>query len=264
VRAPTPTGAAEMAVPVKAELEATLASLSARLSGAVSRAFERKRQAVLASARALPSPDMLLALPRRRFDEAVSRLERGLSSSVDVKRTRFINGASMRLHGDLLTRLIERKSVRMNEAHTRKFAALQSIVTRSSVRFNRNAPRISPQALLQRISSERQALSRLMPRADRALSERLSRASERLGSVWRLAEGLSHRRILERGFALVRDGDGHMVRSRSAVSSGAHLTVSFADGSVGVIAEGDAASRPVRPKRSSSAPQDDLFGSGEA
>ncbi|WP_287289486.1 exodeoxyribonuclease VII large subunit, partial [Mesorhizobium sp.] len=86
VRAPTPTGAAEIAVPVRADLEVTLAGLGARLKAAVSRNFERKRQAVRAAARALPSPDQLLALPRRRFDEATSRLGRALSVSVQRKR----------------------------------------------------------------------------------------------------------------------------------------------------------------------------------
>ncbi|MCA1259540.1 exodeoxyribonuclease VII large subunit, partial [Nitratireductor aquimarinus] len=47
-RAPTPTGAAEMAVPVKADLEASVARLSARLKGAVSREGDRKRQALQA------------------------------------------------------------------------------------------------------------------------------------------------------------------------------------------------------------------------
>ncbi|OWK21841.1 hypothetical protein AJ88_12315 [Mesorhizobium amorphae CCBAU 01583] len=84
VRAPTPTGAAEIAVPVKADLEATLASLGARLKAAASRNFERKRHAVRAAARALPSPDQLLALPRRRFDEATSRLGRALSVSIEA------------------------------------------------------------------------------------------------------------------------------------------------------------------------------------
>ena len=77
-RAPTPTGAAEMAVPVKAELEATLAGLAARLRACTTRNFDRKRTALRAAARALPSPDQLLALPRRRFDEATSRLGRAL------------------------------------------------------------------------------------------------------------------------------------------------------------------------------------------
>ena len=69
-RAPTPTGAAEMAVPVKAELEAGVSALSARLKAAVTRQMDNRRQSVRALARALPSLDQLLALPRRRFDEA--------------------------------------------------------------------------------------------------------------------------------------------------------------------------------------------------
>ena len=89
VRAPTPTGAAEIAVPVKAELEATLASLSARLGACLSRVFERKRTALRAAARVLPSPDQLFALPRRRFDEATSRLGRGLDVGLTRKRAAF-------------------------------------------------------------------------------------------------------------------------------------------------------------------------------
>ncbi|HRP79981.1 MAG TPA: exodeoxyribonuclease VII large subunit, partial [Aquamicrobium sp.] len=57
MRAPTPTGAAELAVPVKADLEATLARLAARLRGCVSRHGERKREALRAVSRALPSID---------------------------------------------------------------------------------------------------------------------------------------------------------------------------------------------------------------
>ena len=110
MRAPTPTGAAEIAVPVKADLEATLASLGARLKAAVLRNFERKRQAARAAARALPSPDQLLALPRRRLDEATSRLGRALSVSVDRKRAR--------LQGQRLTPAT--LSRRINEARARE------------------------------------------------------------------------------------------------------------------------------------------------
>ena len=68
MRAPTPTGAAEMAVPVKADLLAQIAALSARLEGGILRGLDRKRQAVRAAARALPGIDSVLALPRRRLD----------------------------------------------------------------------------------------------------------------------------------------------------------------------------------------------------
>src|SRR5690606_37168643 len=103
MRAPTPTGAAEFAVPVKAELEATLASLSARLKACTSRNFERKRTALRAAARALPSPDQLLALPRRRFDEATSRLGRALTVSTERKRARL---SAARLTPTMLSRRI--------------------------------------------------------------------------------------------------------------------------------------------------------------
>src|SRR5690606_16244814 len=87
-RAPTPTGAAEMAVPVKADLEAELARLSARLRGAVSRDIDRKQAAFRGLARALPSADQLFALPRRHFDECATRHVRALEMLMQKKRLR--------------------------------------------------------------------------------------------------------------------------------------------------------------------------------
>ncbi|MBK8455962.1 MAG: exodeoxyribonuclease VII large subunit [Phyllobacteriaceae bacterium] len=107
VRAPTPTAAAEFVVPVKAELEATLAALSARLAGASARGLDKRRQALRAAARALPAPDQLLALPRRRFDEAAGRLGRALQSATAAKRQRF-DGRAARLRSDVLARLVAR------------------------------------------------------------------------------------------------------------------------------------------------------------
>lgn len=104
MRAPTPTAAAEFAVPVKAELEATLATLAARLSGAAVRLLDRRRQALRSAARALPAPDQLLALPRRRFDEAAGRLGRALQASTAAKRLRF-EGRATRLRPEVLLRL---------------------------------------------------------------------------------------------------------------------------------------------------------------
>jgi exodeoxyribonuclease VII large subunit len=97
-RAPTPTGAAEMAVPVKADLEAATSALSARLKSAVGRQMDNRRQSVRALTRALPSLDQLLALPRRRFDEASAGLGRGLQMNTANKRRRLRAG-SPRLSG---------------------------------------------------------------------------------------------------------------------------------------------------------------------
>src|SRR5690606_1510978 len=207
VRAPTPTGAAELAVPVRADLEAAVARLSARLKGAVSRHGERKRQALRAAARALPSIDELLALPRRDFDEAASRLERALKASTEARRLRF---RALRLSPALLQR-------RLAEARTR---------------LARDAARVSPAALSRRLATHRESLRVLARRADQSVAVARERRATRLAQAWRLAETLSHRAVLRRGFALVLDADGRPVKSAATVRPGDALAIEFADGTV--------------------------------
>ncbi|RIK83946.1 MAG: exodeoxyribonuclease VII large subunit [Hyphomicrobiales bacterium] len=226
VRAPTPTGAAELAVPVRADLEAAVARLSARLKGAVSRHGERKRQALRAAARALPSIDELLALPRRDFDEAASRLERALKASTEARRLRF---RALRLSPALLQR-------RLAEARTR---------------LARDAARVSPAALSRRLQGHGETLRVLERRADACVDVGLERRETRLAQAWRLAETLSHRAVLRRGFALVLDAGGRPVKSAAGVRPGDALAIEFADGSVDVEAVGEGPSRPAarRPAR---------------
>ncbi|WP_185913564.1 exodeoxyribonuclease VII large subunit [Bartonella massiliensis] len=88
-RAPTPTGAAEKAVPVKLDLEVSVASLGARLRKGLARSFDFHQQKLRAARRGLPTVDQLFALPRRGFDEVSSRLQRALCVSYDKKRFSF-------------------------------------------------------------------------------------------------------------------------------------------------------------------------------
>ena len=241
VRAPTPTGAAEIAVPVKADLEATLASLGARLKAAVLRNFERKRQAARAAARALPSPDQLLALPRRRLDEATSRLGRALSVSVDRKRAR--------LQGQRLTPAT--LSRRINEARTltgrdlaRAQAAFFAIVRERRARFSRTATRLSPAPIVRRHKLQGDTLAALARRQDRVISVRLERLRAQLSQADRLLTTLSHKAVLARGFALVKDADGAVIKHAAEVASGMALSLEFADGTADAIAT----SGTARPK----------------
>src|SRR5438128_7213241 len=67
-RAPTPTAAAERAVPVRADLVSQIASLAARHNRGLRRLMAERRTRIRAAARALPRPDDILALARQRFD----------------------------------------------------------------------------------------------------------------------------------------------------------------------------------------------------
>jgi exodeoxyribonuclease VII large subunit len=247
VRAPTPTGAAEMAVPVKAELEATLASLAARLRAAMSRNIDRQRQAARATARALPSLDQLLANPRRGLDEAAGRLGRALTTSVQHKRARL---SGVRLTPATLSR-------RMNEIRTlvgrdlgRARAAFLAIARERRTRFSRTAARLTPASVERRQRLQGEALGVLFRRGEQAMTVRLERLRTRLTQAERLLATLrlSEQAILERGYALVLDSSGTLVKRAAEVRSGEALELRFADGPAHVLATGTAAGHKAGAK----------------
>lgn len=89
LRAPTPTGAAEMVLPVRSELLDQVGTLALRLSGAVRRGLDARRTELRSAARALPTPASLLETRRQRFDLACGRLGHALSAAVAAKANRF-------------------------------------------------------------------------------------------------------------------------------------------------------------------------------
>jgi len=83
-RAPTPTAAAEMAVPVRADLAIEISSLSRRTFASWQRAQENRRAELRGAARGLPKLSELLAIPRQRFDRASAHLPRALRANTHV------------------------------------------------------------------------------------------------------------------------------------------------------------------------------------
>jgi exodeoxyribonuclease VII large subunit len=81
-RAPTPTAAAEKAVPVKADLEAHVAMLAARQKRALSRIVQERKLRLQSAGRALPKPDDILAMARQRLDGSASKLPQALRTNV--------------------------------------------------------------------------------------------------------------------------------------------------------------------------------------
>lgn len=88
-RAPTPTGAAEMAVPVRAELAAQVHELGARQAGTMLRRIERERADFRALVRAIPGADAFLAVKRQRLDLADARLRPALAANARDSRERL-------------------------------------------------------------------------------------------------------------------------------------------------------------------------------
>lgn len=104
VRAPTPTAAAEMAVPVRADLANVIGTLALRTERCVRRYHSRGGEQLQALVRVLPRRDALLGPQRQRADDIGARLDRGLERRVTVAR-----GVLDRAAGALRPAVLERK-----------------------------------------------------------------------------------------------------------------------------------------------------------
>lgn len=247
-RAPTPTGAAEMAVPVKAELEAQVASLSARLKAAATRQMDNRRHALRALARALPSLDQLLALPRRRFDEAAAGLGRGLQMNTANKRRSF-ERISAHLRPDLIRTRIGDRRQRLADFMNRAERCVERQLDRRQLRVAAAdaSLRTLPSRLIGQIHRAQDRVSGLSARGEAAMAGELRRLKGVLAAQDRVLQSLSYRNVLRRGFALVRDAADEPVKQAGSVTPGMALSIEFADGRVTAVAGEDGA--PQTPKK---------------
>jgi len=127
IRAPTPTAAAEMAVPVRLELEASLSALHARLCVAINRHVEEWQNRLRVASRLLPHTDQLFASPRQRFDEATARLALALVHGVEKKHNHF-NLHAVRLSWRPIGRVITQHHQRLLEQGARANRSLLRLV----------------------------------------------------------------------------------------------------------------------------------------
>ena len=125
-RAPTPTAAAERAVPVRIELLAQVASLAARHKGCWRRGAEERETRVRAAARALPRPEEILALARQRHDTAAGRLTQALRANTHFHRAR-LERLSGRLSLNAVTTTMGNDRKRLTDLGQRNARALLRI-----------------------------------------------------------------------------------------------------------------------------------------
>jgi len=182
-RAPTPTKAAEWAVPKFSELVDQLESLGTRQRSSVRRFLAETRTHLKAASRGLPKLESIIAFPRQRFDEADKRLGRALL-------------ANTRAHG---------------------------------MRLARTGSRLTPVTLMHRLTRASERLVAVHARSRQALGNRLAVRRRGLEGTGQLLRSLSYQSALARGYALVRDANGQMVRRAAVLQPGADISIEFAD-----------------------------------
>jgi len=236
-RAPTPTAAAEMAVPVRAELIARIGSLAQRQLSCWARSLDARRTELRAAARALPGADELLGVPRQKLDALSERLPRALIANAQIHHRQYLRCAS-RLSPPLLRTHLGRARERLSSADKRLTAARRANLAAHKVRIVRDRERVGA----------------LFERGARAVVALIEKRFASLDRADRLLGALSYHGVLARGFALVRNDAGAPVRSAQAVHQNQVLDIEFSDGHVKAIATaahggGQPAPRqPIRPK----------------
>lgn len=228
-RAPTPTAAAEIAVPVRLDLLATVDACGARLTRALAQGLDRRRQRLADVARALPRPDSLLDSPRQRLDRASEALPAAL------------------VHG------VQRRRIALTEKSGGiRPAAIARMVANLSDRLNRLGARLQPRLIQRDIQRRGERLDALTRRLHVAGQTRTDTLRRRLDNADRMLTTLGYQATLQRGYAVVR-AEGVLVTSVKAAQSAAALEIQFADGR---MTTGGAAAAPKPAPRKPAKPED--------
>jgi len=271
-RAPTPTAAAEMAVPVRSELLTQIDSLIRRKLSCWARGLDNRRTELRAAARALPSADELLAVPRQRLDALAERLPRALTANAEIHHKQYLRCAT-RLSPKLLHNRIRSERERVSNFFNRTQRCTKVHQDKRRERLSAVGGRLGAAknanfaAHRQRIVRDCEKIIVLFERSGRAVTRLIERRNSSLERATGLLAAYSYHGVLARGFALVRDPAGRPLRSAAAVSAGLALDIEFHDGHVGAVAtDGEAApstpAEPVKPKprRGGGEGQGSLFG----
>lgn len=133
-RAPTPTAAAEKAVPVRSDLLAEVASLGARQKRGLSRMLSEVRLRLQAATRALPKSDEILSMVRQRLDGATAKLPRALKANLQI-HTIALARQTGRLNVQPLRQHVGESRRRLNETQQRKTRALHLFVAKTKDRL---------------------------------------------------------------------------------------------------------------------------------
>ncbi|SMQ59593.1 Exodeoxyribonuclease VII large subunit [Devosia lucknowensis] len=270
MRAPTPTAAAEAAVPVRAELIAYVDDQGARQRQAARRSLASLKDRLRAAQAGLPRAGDLVSTQRQRLDMASSHLTTGLRHLVQTRRVAFSN-VSAAVHprlirqrhvelsdrlGNLqrharsgLSKTVERARLRLDPSARQLPSAAATAMERKQAAIARLAPRLSPQPLRIELRHAQTAVVALNQRLYQAAGQLTVGRRQHFAQLVKLLETLSYRNVLARGYALVQDQTGNVVTSRDETNPGDALKLTFADGEVGVTVGGAPAARR-KPARS--------------
>ena len=227
-RAPTPTAAAERAVPVRLELLSWVEAQDARLTRALTSTITQRGQRLRELSRALPRPEALVQTARQRLDVMEDRLPAALTAAANRKRV-ALSEASGSLRPATLTRSLRDQHRRVGDLAKRLAPGLARVADRQKIRLDQQTARLRQASPIRDLERRTERLNAVTSRLKTIAQTQQADRQRKLTALDRLRETLGYKETLKRGYAVVR-GDGEVATSKAKAKAATSLEIEFADG----------------------------------
>ena len=206
LRAPTPSAAAELIVPVREELSAALTLLQRRNGRALSESLRAARHALERAGGRLGDPRRLLDERRQRLDEPIERGRRALARRFAAARAELRATETRLYHFHPQRRVLEQRAELAGMRHRLQTSIRPALERRAEMLAMRH-------------------------RIEASLGPALVRRRHAIDAACGKLEALSPMKVLERGFSLTQRADGHLITSATEVTPGDEVQIRLHDGS---------------------------------
>lgn len=259
-RAPTPTAAAEMAVPVRAELRQAVRERGQRLDQAAERLLQDRNLRLDALARGLTDPRRAVAEARQRLADRDQRLHQAMRQRLAAQRATVATLGARLPHPQAQITLARSRFVAEGKALDQ---SVQRQIFVCGQRLSAVAARLRVEPLQQDLGRQTQGLRQLAARLPVAYEQLRRLRDDRLGGLGRLLESYSYKGTLARGFVVLRDEAGALLSSLADLPAGQRVVLEGQDGTRTAELLGDGApppARPAKPKaKTAASTQESLF-----
>jgi len=274
LRAPTPTAAAELGVPVRAELVARVAQAGARGLAALARLAREQRTQFRATARALPAPKIFISQIGQQVDVLGDRMRAARKTRLSVERLTMARLAGRLERHSLLLRVarlgeraratggrldaarrvwIGHERGRLETAKSGLWPAFHHAQARRADGFaamaRRWALRLAEAEGLR--VRRRQDIERVAGALGTAAQRLLLARGIKAANVAQVFAAVNYRAVLTRGYALALDSGGGLLSGAGAAKAAGEFTLRFIDGDVGVSAQGTPPPFAAKPSHKS-------------
>lgn len=224
MRAPTPTGAAEMAVPRRSDLMAQVQDCSHRMSATMNRFVTERRDRLEAYGGRLMTPERLLESRIQTLDHLTHKLSSHFGHILTLRKSRLAELAAQLSHP---RKILDMKTHALSHM-------VQSLNQRFELFLGTKRNRLTAQAAKLRhpqyvMDGGAQRLNAISDRLQASGSRLFESDRQRLESAGRMLESLSFKSVLNRGYAVVRDDKGKVITQADSVKAASAIDIEFKD-----------------------------------